>query len=97
MDDLRRSLRGLSSAAAAPRMIGKPARPRRVQGAGGTTCYSYWVDVYVEIDYSLCRNNGEDCADGIGPNTINYGQSIVASILFVQNRLVGMRNSTPPL
>ena len=58
--DLHRSLRGSTT------RLGKPRRV--LNGA-----YSYWVDVYVEIDYSLCNDNGETCADGIGPNTINYG------------------------
>jgi hypothetical protein len=36
--------------------------------------------VYVEIDFGLCRDNGEDCAGGIiGPNTINYGKSGVVA------------------
>jgi hypothetical protein len=43
---------------------------RRVQGQA----FSYWVDVYVEIDKALCAENGETCANGIGPNTINYGE-----------------------
>jgi hypothetical protein len=43
---------------------------RRVQGAS----YAYWVDVYVEIDYALCNDNGDTCATGIGTNTINYGE-----------------------
>jgi hypothetical protein len=49
---------------------------RRVQG---TSRYSYWVDIYVEIDYELCNDNGESalCRAGtIGPNTINYGKSL---------------------
>jgi len=59
--DLQHSLRGSDV------RIGKR---RRVQGAS----YNYWVDVYVEIDYALCNDNGETCANGIGTNTINYGQ-----------------------
>ena len=59
--DLKHSLRGSDL------RIGKR---RRVQGLS----YSYWVDVYVEIDYALCAKNGETCASGIGTNTINYGE-----------------------
>ena len=59
--DLKHSLRGSDL------RIGKR---RRVQGLS----YSYWVDVYVEIDYALCTDNGETCASGIGTNTINYGE-----------------------
>ena len=58
--DLHRSLRGSTT------RLGKP---RRVLGEA----YAYWVDVYVEIDYTLCNDNGETCANGIGINTINYG------------------------
>ena len=64
--DLQGSLRGSEL------RIGKR---RRVQGAS----YSYWVDVYVEIDYALCTKHGETCATGIGTNTINYGQLITLS------------------
>ena len=41
--------------------------------------YSYWVDIYVEIDYGMCDYNGELdlCNAGtIGPNTINYGKPL---------------------
>ena len=44
--DLQRSLRGLEL------RIGKR---HRVQGES----YGYWVDVYVEIDNTLCTNNQE--------------------------------------
>ena len=57
--DLKHSLHGLDV------HIGKR---RRMTGAS----YSYWVDIYVEIDYLLCQRNGESCANGIGPDTVNY-------------------------
>ena len=60
IDDLKHSLKGLDM------HIGK--RRRMQTGAS----YSYWVDIYVEIDYLLCQRNGESCATGIGPNTVNY-------------------------
>jgi len=59
--DLQRSLRGSEM---------QYGERRRLQGAS----YSYWVDIYVEIDYDMCYRNGETCSDGIGPNTVNYGQ-----------------------
>jgi hypothetical protein len=43
---------------------------RRVQGAS----FTYWVDVYVEIDHALCNANGETCVAGIGLKTLNYGE-----------------------
>lgn len=46
--------------------IGK--RQRNAQSRT-TTRYSYWVDVYIEIDIQLCIVNGETT---IGPNTLNY-------------------------
>ena len=52
--------------------IGK--RRRVLQG--GSSSYTYWVDVYIEIDYELCNDNAELAlcnAGTIGPNTINYG------------------------
>jgi hypothetical protein len=61
--DLQHSLRGSEL------RIGKR---RRVQGGS----YNFCVDVYIEIDYALCNKNGETCANGIGPNTINYGESL---------------------
>jgi hypothetical protein len=61
LSDLRHSLRGSEL------RIGKH---RRVQNQA----FSYWVDIYVEIDRALCADNGETCANGIGPNTINYGE-----------------------
>ena len=59
--DLQQSLRG---------SVFQVGKNRRVQGGS----FSYWVDVYVEIDYGLCSDNGETCATGIGPKTINYGE-----------------------
>ena len=59
--DLQHSLRGSEL------RIGKR---RRMQGAS----YTYWVDVYVEIDFAFCTRNGETCQTGIGTNTINYGE-----------------------
>ena len=62
--DLKHSLRG-------PELrIGKH---RRVQGSS----YAFWVDIYVEIDYALCTRNGETCATGIGPKTLNYGEYLL--------------------
>jgi hypothetical protein len=61
LTDLQQSLRG---------SVLHVGKHRRVQG--GT--FSYWVDVYVEIDNGLCSDNGETCATGIGPKTINYGE-----------------------
>ena len=58
--DPQRSLRGSEL------RIGKC---RRMQGAS----YGYWVDVYVEIDNTLCTNNHEMCTTEIGTNTIKYG------------------------
>jgi hypothetical protein len=63
--DLKHSLRG--SDRGSDLRVGKR---RRVQGAS----YAYWVDVYVEIDHALCNRNGETCASGIGPKTLNYGE-----------------------
>jgi hypothetical protein len=60
--DLKQSLRGSEL------RVGKR---RRVQGAS----FAYWVDIYVEIDHALCNANGETCATGIGPKTLNYGES----------------------
>jgi len=48
---------------------------RRVQGSS----YAFWVDIYVEIDYALCSRNGETCANGIGPKTLNYGAYLLLS------------------
>ena len=59
--DIQRSLRGSEL------RIGKR---RRMQ----STIYTYWVDIYIEIDYKLCRANGESCVAGIGPNTLSYGE-----------------------
>ena len=55
---------------------------RRVQGGS----YAFWVDVYIEIDYALCSRNGETCATGIGPKTINYGEFLFLhlSILWLE-------------
>ena len=55
---------------------------RRVQGGS----YAFWVDVYIEIDYALCSRNGETCATGIGPKTINYGEFLLLhlSILWLE-------------
>lgn len=68
MADLQHSPRGSDM------RIGKR---RHVQEASSS--YSYWVDIYVEIDYGMCDYNGELdlCNAGtIGPNTINYGMSL---------------------
>ncbi len=62
ISDLKHSLRGSEL---------RMGKRRRVQGAS----FAYWVDVYVEIDYALCNRNGETCATGIGPRTLNYGES----------------------
>lgn len=34
-----------------------------------TALYTYWVDIYIEIDIQLCTANGEST---IGPKTLNY-------------------------
>ena len=57
MSDLKHSIRGSEL------HLGN----RRVQGGS----YSYWVDVYIEIDYEFCVYNGET---ELGPNTINYSE-----------------------
>jgi hypothetical protein len=59
--DLKHSLRGSEL------RIGKR---RRVQGGS----FAFWVDIYIEIDHALCNANGETCATGIGPKTVNYGE-----------------------
>jgi hypothetical protein len=48
--------------------VGKK-RQRVLQSATTTARYSYWVDIYIEIDIQLCITNGETT---IGPNTLNY-------------------------
>lgn len=63
---------------------------RRVQEASNSS-YSYWVDIYVEIDYGMCDFNGELdlCNAGtIGPNTINYGMSLYFLSHFVIRALL---------
>lgn len=55
--DIKHSLRGSDL---------RFGKRRRVQGES----YAHWVDVFVEIDYTLCT----DCATEIGPNTINYSE-----------------------
>jgi len=48
--------------------VGK--RQRNVQSTTTTTAlYTYWVDIYIEIDIQLCTVNGEST---IGPKTLNY-------------------------
>lgn len=44
---------------------------RRNDGQSTTTTapYTYWVDIYIEIDIQLCTVNGEST---IGPKTLNY-------------------------
>jgi hypothetical protein len=59
--DLKHSLRGSEL---------RMGKRRRVQGAS----FTYWVDVYVEIDHALCNANGETCVAGIGLKTLNYGE-----------------------
>jgi hypothetical protein len=59
--DLQHSLRGSEI------HLGKR---RRLQGAS----FAYWVDLYIEIDYALCTDNGETCTTTIGPKTLNYGE-----------------------
>ena len=61
LTDLQQSLRG---------SVLHVGKHRRMQGGA----FSYWVDVYVEIDYGLCSVNGETCSTEIGPKTINYGE-----------------------
>lgn len=61
LNDLQQSLRG---------SVLHVGKHRRLQGGG----FSYWVDVYVEIDYGLCSDNGEACSTEIGPKTLNYGE-----------------------
>ena len=43
---------------------------RRVQGAS----YSFWVDIYVEIDFALCEKHGEACTTEVEPKTLFYGE-----------------------
>lgn len=71
--DIQHSLRGSEL---------RMGKRRRVQGGS----YAFWVDVYIEIDYALCSRNGETCATGIGPKTINYGEFLLLhlSILWLE-------------
>jgi hypothetical protein len=68
MVNLRRDLR-LSQFV----QVGKRRRNDDVQSTTTTTTtappYTYWVDIYIEIDIQLCTANGETT---IGPRTLNY-------------------------
>lgn len=65
--NIKKSLRGSEFS------IGKH---RHVQGAR----FSFWVDIYIEIDYGLCEKHGESCATVVGPKTLNYGEYITCCI-----------------
>ncbi len=69
LDHIRRGLGG-SSGSSSTVYLGES---RELQG--GTKPYTYQVDIYVEVDYFLCALNNEDCLTGIGPNTLNYGET----------------------
>ena len=64
LTDIKHSLRGSDL------RLGKR---RMVQGES----YSHWVDVFVEIDYTLCT----DCNTEIGPNTINYSEFRIRGVI----------------
>lgn len=70
LDHIRRGLGGSSGSSSTVQL----GDSRQVTGAG-TKPYTYEVDIYVEIDYYLCKLNNEDCLTGIGPNTLNYGET----------------------
>ena len=42
---------------------------RELQTAKG---YSFYVDMYIEVDFDLCARHGEACTNGVGPKTLNY-------------------------
>ena len=61
LDKIKSSLRGSNL------RLGKR---RKLQGNQG---YSYQVDVYLEIDFKLCAQNGETCSNGVVESkTMNY-------------------------
>ena len=48
---------------------------RELQTAKG---YSFYVDMYIEVDFDLCTKLDESCTNGVGPKTRNYVDMLVA-------------------